>query len=187
MMDTQGMHALAWYGDIHLLSVLFAHFLVLSLLSVGGAITVLPDMHRILVDELNVLTDAQFAASMAIAQAAPGPNILFVAVMGFQAGGLAAMAGALAGIMLPPALLACAAQRWMHARRELPWMRAFRAGMAPLVVALMLSSAWLLASNMPDRLHHGLAAAAAIIAWRTRVHLLLLLASGALAGMLAAA
>ena len=68
-----------------LLLTLFLHFLLLSLLAVGGAITVLPDMHRLLVSQLGLLTDAQFAASIAIAQAAPGPNVLFVAVMGWQA------------------------------------------------------------------------------------------------------
>ena len=73
---------------------LFAHFLLLSLLAIGGAITVAPDMHRVLVDGLGLLTDAQFNASIAIAQAAPGPNVLFVAVMGYQAAGLAGAVGA---------------------------------------------------------------------------------------------
>ena len=59
---------------------LFAHFLVLSLLAVGGAITTAPDMHRYVVAEHGWITDAQFSASVAIAQAAPGPNVLFVAV-----------------------------------------------------------------------------------------------------------
>ena len=50
---------------------LFAHFLSLSLLSVGGAITTAPDMHRFLVDRQHWLSDPQFSASIAIAQAAP--------------------------------------------------------------------------------------------------------------------
>jgi chromate transporter len=58
---------------------LFLHYLSLSLLSVGGAISTAPDMHRFLVDKQHWLTDAQFNASIAIAQAAPGPNVLFVA------------------------------------------------------------------------------------------------------------
>ena len=65
----------------------FVSMLVLSLLSVGGAITVVPDMHRYLVGQTGLLTDAQFNASIAIAQASPGPNVLFVAVMGWQAAG----------------------------------------------------------------------------------------------------
>ena len=106
------MHsALDWLG-------LFGHFLLLSLLSIGGAITVVPDMHRVLVDQMGLLTDAQFNASIAIAQASPGPNVLFVAVMGYQAVGLIGAAVTLAGIMLPSTTLALAAARWGHARRE---------------------------------------------------------------------
>ncbi|HMS04436.1 MAG TPA: chromate transporter, partial [Burkholderiaceae bacterium] len=59
---------------------LFTHFLSLSLLAVGGAITTAPDMHRYLVGSQHWLSDAQFNASIAIAQAAPGPNVLFVAL-----------------------------------------------------------------------------------------------------------
>ena len=50
---------------------LFVHYLSLSLLSIGGAITTASGMHRFLVDEQHWLTDAQFNASIAIAQAAP--------------------------------------------------------------------------------------------------------------------
>ena len=60
---------------------LFSHYLTLSVLAVGGAITTLPEMHRYLVDQQHWLSEAQFAASVAIAQAAPGPNILFIALM----------------------------------------------------------------------------------------------------------
>jgi chromate transporter len=65
---------------------LFIHYLSLSLLSVGGAITTAPDMHRYLVDQQGWLTDPQFSASIAIAQAAPGPNVLFVALLGWNVG-----------------------------------------------------------------------------------------------------
>ena len=78
---------------------LFNHFASLSLLAVGGAITVAPDMHRFLVEETHWLSDAQFTSSIALAQASPGPNVLFVALMGWNlglnaGGGLAAGASA---------------------------------------------------------------------------------------------
>ena len=65
---------------------LFVHYLSLSLLSVGGAITTAPDMHRYLVERQGWLTDPQFSASIAIAQAAPGPNVLFVGLLGWNVG-----------------------------------------------------------------------------------------------------
>ena len=61
-------------------------FVTLSLLSVGGAITTVPEMHRYLVAQNPWLTDSQFSASIALAQAAPGPNVLFVAVLGWNVG-----------------------------------------------------------------------------------------------------
>ena len=65
---------------------LFLHYLGLSLLAVGGAITTAPDMHRYRVQEKAWLTDPQFNASIAIAQAAPGPNVLFIALLGWNVG-----------------------------------------------------------------------------------------------------
>ena len=49
---------------------LFAHFLSLSLLAIGGAITTAPAMHHYLVSEKAWLSDGQFTSSVALAQAA---------------------------------------------------------------------------------------------------------------------
>jgi len=163
---------------------LFGHFLLLSLLSIGGAITVAPDMHRVLVEQMGLLTDAQFNASIAIAQASPGPNVLFVAVMGYQAAGLVGAAVTLSGMMLPSTTLALAAARWSHARREWRLVQAFKAGMAPIVIALMFATGWILAAETPGWRHLLLTAAAALAVWRMRVHLLVLIAVGALLGAL---
>lgn len=164
------------------LAALFGHFLLLSLLAIGGAITVAPDMHRVLVGQMGLLDDAQFNASIAIAQAAPGPNVLFVAVMGYQAAGLAGAAATMLGIMLPSTTLALAAAKWGNARREWRAIRAFKAGMAPLVIALMFATSWILASKAPGWQSALLTAAAAILVWRTRIHLLWLIGAGAVVG-----
>jgi len=163
---------------------LFSHFLLLSLLSIGGAITVVPDMHRVLVEQMGLLSDTQFSASIAIAQASPGPNVLLVAVMGYQAAGLLGAGATLAGIMLPSTTLALAVGRWGHARRDWRPVQAFRAGMAPIVIALMLATAWILGAETAGWRHLLLSVAAAVLVWRTRVHLLVLVAAGALAGVL---
>jgi chromate transporter len=166
------------------LLALFTHFLLLSLLAIGGAITVVPDMHRVLVEQMGLLTDAQFNSSIAIAQASPGPNVLFVAVMGYQAAGLAGAAATLTGIMLPSTTLAFAAARWGHARRHWRGVQAFKAGMAPIVIALMFATGWILSSGTPGWRHVLLTVAAALLVWRTRVHLLFLIGLGAVLGAL---
>ncbi len=173
---------------------LFAHYLLLSLLSVGGAITTAPDMHRYLVEERHWLTDPQFSASVAIAQAAPGPNVLFVALMGWNvglnAGGLATaslgLVLSMVGILLPSATLTYLASQWGHRNRELRAVRAFKQGMAPIVVALLIATGWVLAVGAaPSREHWPLwavALATALVVWRTRIHLLWLLGAGAALG-----
>jgi chromate transporter len=188
------MHWQDWLG-------LFGQYLLLSLLSISGAITTVPDMHRYLVDRQRWLTDAQFTSSVAIAQAAPGPNVLFVALMGWNVGinassgtgpqawalGLLGLTVTMTGILLPSSILTYLATRWGHRNRDRLEVRAFKQGMAPVVVGLLTSTGWLLAAGnyggeLPAWRLWLLAAIAAFIVWRTRLHLLWLLGAGALLG-----
>ena len=173
---------------------LFLHYLSLSLLSIGGAITTAPDMHRFLVDQQHWLTDAQFNASIAIAQAAPGPNVLFVALLGWNVGlnagglnaGLLGVFLAMLGILIPSTTLTYVAAQWGHRNRELRAVRAFKQGMAPIVVALLIATSWILAgangSSLKDWPVWLVTAVTALIVWRTKIHLLWLLGAGALLG-----
>jgi chromate transporter len=163
-------------------SLLFGHFLLLSLLSIGGAIVAAPEMNRLLVGELGMLTDSQFNASIALAQAAPGPNVLFVAVLGYQAAGLAGAAVMLAGIMLPSTLLAIWAARFTHARQDLLPIRAFRTGVAPITLSLFAATGWILTAQHPTAPVIVVTTIAALLAWRTRIHVLWLIAAGAAVG-----
>ncbi|MBB4844051.1 chromate transporter [Paucibacter oligotrophus] len=124
---------------------LFLHFLTLSLLSIGGAITTAPEMHRYLVGERHWLSDTQFTSSIALAQAAPGPNILFVAVLGWNIAGWAGACAAMAGIMLPSTTLVLAATRWAQRNQASLGVRAFKAGVAPITLGLLIATGWLLA------------------------------------------
>ena len=172
----------------------FIHFVMLSLLAVGGAITTVPDMHRYLVDERSWLTDPQFSASVAIGQAAPGPNVLFVALFGWNvglnAGGVAlAFVGAflaLIGCTLPSTTLTYFAARWGHENRDLRAVRAFKQGMAPIVVALLIATGFILATGSSYKARDwpvwAIAIVSTLIVWHTRIHLLWLLGVGAIIG-----
>jgi len=98
---------------------LFGHFLVLSLFAVGGAITTAPDMHRYVVAEHHWISDAQFTSSIAIAQAAPGPNVLFVATLGWSVAGPLGAIATMFGTLIPSTLLTLAVTRWGAKRKEL--------------------------------------------------------------------
>lgn len=183
---------------------LLAHFLSLSLLAIGGAITTAPEMHSYLVTEKSWLTDSQFTSSIALAQAAPGPNVLFIAVLGWNVGmnagggptagpqgwwmALGGVGVAMVGILLPSTTLTFAAARWGHRNRERRAVRAFKQGMAPIVVALLVATGWILASSHGEPLVHWrlwlLSAATTVLVWQTRIHLLWLLGAGAVLGAL---
>lgn len=180
---------------------LFLYYLSLSLLAVGGAIATAPDMHRFLVERQAWLTDPQFSASIAIAQAAPGPNVLFIALLGWNVGinaggpgvagwllGALGMALCMLGVMLPSSLLTWLATRWGHRNRERRAVRAFKLGMAPVVIGLLLATSWVLArahgvwaTDWPVWL---LTAATMLLVWRTKLHLLWMLGAGAMLGAL---
>ena len=180
---------------------LFLYYLSLSLLAVGGAIATAPDMHRFLVERQAWLTDPQFSASIAIAQAAPGPNVLFIALLGWNVGinaggpgvagwllGALGMALCMLGVMLPSSLLTWLATRCGHRNRERRAVRAFKLGMAPVVIGLLLATSWVLArahgvwaTDWPVWL---LTAATMLVVWRTKLHLLWMLGAGAMLGAL---
>ena len=181
---------------------LLSHFLSLSLLAVGGAITTAPDMHRFLVTQQHWLSDSQFTSSIALAQSAPGPNVLFIALFGWNVGmnagggvaaGLAAwpyaalgVLLAMIGILLPSTTLTFAAARWGHQNRELRAVRAFKQGMAPIVIALLIATGWILAANHGSAVKSWplwlLSAVTALLVWRTQIHMLWLLGAGGLLG-----
>jgi len=168
---------------------LFFHFLTLSLLSIGGAITTVPEMHRYLVDKTGWLTDTMFTSSIALAQAAPGPNILFVAVLGFNVAGLQGAAAAMAGIMLPSTVLTVTATRWARNRRESPLLRAFSAGMMPLTLGLVIATGWLLAAPfVRDEAHRWgavtLVALTVLLTLKTRLGLVWMVLAGGVVGAL---
>jgi chromate transporter len=70
------------------LGTLAAHFALISLFAIGGAMAVVPEMHRQAVEVSGWMTDRQFADLFAIGQAAPGPNIIVVTLIGYQAAGV---------------------------------------------------------------------------------------------------
>lgn len=183
---------MAWHDWLGL----FVQYLMLSLLSVGGAISTSPDMHRYLFEQKHFLSPGQFSESIAMAQAAPGPNVLFVALMGWHVGMntgstaavLLGVAVTMFGILLPSTVLTYTAAQWGHRNRELRAVRAFKLGLAPVVIALMLATSWILGSVHGDAAQDWplwlLSVASALILWRTRLHILWVLAAGAVLGWL---
>ena len=182
---------------------LVGYFLSLSLLSVGGAMATAPDMYRHLVGGRQWMTGEQFSSSISIAQAAPGPNILFVALIGWNIGlnavgpqagwwgsvvGLGASMACLLAMLLPSSLLVWSSTRWMQRNHQRRSVRAFRWGMTPLVVGMVLATGWILATRETGAARAWapwlVSAVCTALVWKTRLHLLWMLGAGALLGAL---
>jgi chromate transporter len=127
-------------------------FSSLSLLSIGGGNTVLPEMHYKSVVDYQWLTDSQFADVFAISQAAPGPSILIVTLIGYKAGldaggqlmGIVGAILATIAIMTPAGFLVYFVVQFWERARESSVRRAIERGFAPLTVGLVLASGYVM-------------------------------------------
>lgn len=124
---------------------LFIEFVVLSFVAFGGATALLPEMHRVVVLEHGWLDDTTFTHLYAIAQAAPGPNVLVVTLIGWKIAGLAgALATTLAMCLPMSVLIYLLIDRWESFAGH-RWQQAISIGVAPLAVGLVFSGATLIA------------------------------------------
>lgn len=159
---------------------------MLSLVSIGGAHAVLPDVYRLVVVEQGWMTGTEFATAVALSQAAPGPNVLVMALIGQYVGGLALGIAALVAFCLPSSLLAFAAVRADLRASGAPWLRAVKDGLAPITVGLVLASGFILTTGTA---RSGTALAitmvTAALASTTRLNPLWFIGVGALIGALA--
>ena len=161
-------------------------FLSLSLVAVGGATAVVPEMHRQVVDMLHWMSDATFTELFAISQMAPGPNILMVSLVGWHMAGAAGLCVATMAMILPSSLLAFTAGRLITRFSEAPALRKIQGGLVPIAVALILATGLIMArAAYRDLLDLAITAATALFIFATRRNPLWALAAGAAIGMLA--
>nr|WP_250152368.1 chromate transporter [Ancylobacter radicis] len=161
------------------------HFLVISLFAIGGANSVLPEMHRQVVDIAGWMTDAQFAQTFAIAQAAPGPNMLVVTLIGWHVAGLWGALIATLAMCGPTCVLAYVVGGVWDRFREARWRRVVQGGLVPLTIGLIAASGVLLsegAARTPATAAFTLVTA--LVLFFTRLSPLWMLAAGGALGAL---
>jgi len=115
-------------------------FATLSLVSIGGANAVLPEIRRQIVDVQGWMNDATFANLFAISNAAPGPNIILVSLIGWQLAGLAGLLVATLAIMIPSCSLAFLAGRAVNRWSGQRWVGLLKEGLVPVALGLILAS-----------------------------------------------
>ncbi len=166
------------------LTEIFVSSLVLSLMAVGGANAIVPELHRQTVELRQWLSGPEFAALFAIASASPGPNVLIVTLIGWQLAGIPGALIATVGICGPSSILAFAVGHAWERLRGSPWRRAIQRGLAPVTIGLVLGSGWLLTGAAAQDWHGiVLAAIAAAVYWRAKFNPLWVLAAGAVVGV----
>ena len=164
---------------------LAAIFAQLSVLAIGGVAPVLPELQRQVTDVHHYMDRPTFAALFALAQAAPGPNMMVSTLIGLHVAGLAGALVATGALIGPSSLLTFVTARLWHRFRERSWRRIVQTGLVPVTVGLVAASAALLfAATTHSIVTAAITGFTAIVIVTTRWHPLWLLGGGALLGAL---
>jgi chromate transporter len=160
-------------------------FGALSFLAIGGVNTLIPEIHRRVVDVEHWLTDVDFAQAFAISQASPGPNMLIVSVIGWKVYGFLGALVATLAICLPTSVFTYAISHVWNRFRNAPLRIAIQRGLAPVTVGLVLATGYVLARTTDETLvAYAFTAVTAALALATRIHpLWFLVVAGALGAM----
>ncbi len=115
-------------------------FLGVAFFSIGGASALIPEFYRQIVGVRGWMTASDFAHMVALAQVAPGPNMLVVSLIGWRVAGILGMLVATVAIVGPPSVIAFAVGRGIDRLKDAAWLSAVKGALAPVVVGLMMAS-----------------------------------------------
>jgi chromate transporter len=171
--------------DDNIIGTLFVQFALMSLLAFGGANAVVPEIHRQAIEMNGWMIERQFADMVAISQAAPGPNVMIVTLVGFHVAGFWGALVATFAMCGPTAILAAFVERGWARFRDKPWRAAIQAGLVPISVGLVGASAVVITDVA---VHNwgaiAIAAVTAGVTYFTRWSPLWMISAAALAGYL---
>jgi chromate transporter len=168
------------------LAELAQHFAILSLIAFGGANATLPEVHRLVVDQNAWLSPAVFSDLFALSQAAPGPNVLLISLIGLQLHGLAGFLTTTVAFCLPSSLLMYFFNRWWSRQTGFKWRTAVQDTVGSLSSGLVLASGWLIGVDVSPELNLAAVALTVATVWllmKTSWHPLWLIAAGAALGV----
>lgn len=166
------------------LLALAAIFSQLSLLAFGGGNTILPEMQRQVVEVHHWMPASEFSALFALAQAAPGPNLMIVTLIGWHVAGWAGLLVSSVAKFGPSSLVTAVALHAWERFKDRPWRSIAQRGLVPVTSGLVAASAMLIAkASDPSWIAWAITGACAVLAFRTKIHPLWLLAAGSLIGL----
>ena len=167
------------------LAALSLHMLALWFVAIGGPSTILPGIHRYVVEVQQLMTSAQFAEIYTLAQVAPGPNVMYVTLLGWHLAGWEGAAATTLPLLVPAATLTLLVGHFNERYPNASISRAVRRGLTPITIGLMFASATILMRGVNhDWRGYMITLLTVAVVLRKSWNPLLLLAAGAAAGML---
>lgn len=162
-----------------------AHLALLSFAALGGGIAMLmPELQRFLVIDHQWMTNEQFVTAFTIGLASPGPNFLYVVLIGWHLAGVKGALLATFAVMIPPSLVCYGVLRFGQSRVSPRLQKAMRDGLAPVSAGMMLAFGWVLCSAVDTNWQAALVTLITVVViMRTRLNPVLLVGAGALLGM----
>ncbi|ENU31073.1 hypothetical protein F991_00973 [Acinetobacter sp. CIP-A165] len=120
-------------------------FTQLSLVAFGGGNAILPEMQHQVVTVHQWMTAEQFSSLFAMAQAAPGPNMMVVPLVGWHVAGPAGLIVTSIAKFGPSSIITIYALKFWQRFKHHPLRARFEKALKPITVGLVLVSAWLIA------------------------------------------
>ncbi|MFU2317549.1 chromate transporter [Rahnella sp. PCH160] len=159
-------------------------FTELSLLAFGGGNTILPEMQRAVVDVHHWMSAQEFSALFALAQAAPGPNMMIVPLIGWQVAGWSGLLVSSLAKFGPSSLVTIIVMGGWKRYKDRPWRQVIQRGLVPVTVGLVVSSGLLIAKASATTMTlGGVIVICTLMALNKRIHPLWVLAVGAVLGL----
>jgi len=166
------------------LGALFLHFLALWFIAIGGPSTVLPEIHRYLVEANHYMTNSEFAELYTLAQVAPGPNVMYTTLIGWHLAGWLGVAATTIPLLVPASTSTLIVGHLNERYPNSKISRAIRGGLTPVTIGLMCASATILMRAVNhDWRGYTLSLLTVAIVLRKTINPLWLLAAGAAAGL----
>lgn len=150
-----------------------------SLMSIGGNMVAIGDIHRYSVTDMHWLTDAQFVAFFALSQALPGPNGMLLVFIGQQAAGLPGALVALLAKLVPCSVLTYVGAGWLEKHTRTPWVQRVKRSLLPISIGLILAATYILMNSLESNVTSVvLTLASAAVVYYTRLNAIWLIVLG---------
>ena len=153
---------------------------IVSVLAFGGGNAILPEMQHQVVTVHQWMTAEQFSSLFAMAQAAPGPNMMIVPLVGWHVAGLAGLLVTSLAKFGPSSIITVYVLKFWQRFKDHPLRARFEKALKPITVGLVLVSAWLIAdASAQNALLILIVILTAILGMFKKVHPLWVMALGA--------